>query len=199
MISSRVSRCSIKPPHSCRSARLPGHQPILSAAGWHQFCILMLSAKGSLCRLLMYSVSPDWRANGAKKYIKNEQSTHLNCTHFNSQYYPWITHKGHENKVNDRQLKKLLVVGDYAYWVLFSRTDFRPAIRAPGTKTFEVDTNDSYTYTAHLLNSSNKVYNLSQDDICFRKVAPLIRFITAYDTNSQTRTRERMSLNNVCW
>ena len=158
MISSRVSRCSIKPPHSCRSARLPGHQPILLAAGWHQFCILMLSAKGSLCRLLMYSVSPDWRANGAKKYIKNEQSTHLNCTHFNSQYHPWITHKGHENKETDRQLKKLLIVtqihlisalenmnGDYAYWVLFSRTDFRPAIRAPGTKTFEVDTNDSYT------------------------------------------------------
>ena len=109
MISSRASRCSIKPPHSCRSARLPGHQLIWLAAGWHQFCILMLSAKGSLCRLLMYSVSPDWTANGAKKYIKNEQSTHLNCTHFNSQYYPWITHKGHENKVTDRQLKKLLI------------------------------------------------------------------------------------------
>ena len=149
---------------------------------------------------------------GLKKTIKNEQLNHLNYTPFNSQYYPWITHKGHENKETDRQLKKLLIVtqihlvsalenmnGDYAYWVLFSRTDFRPAIRAPGTKTFEVDTNDSYTYTAHLLNSSNKVYNLSQDDICFRKVAPLIRFITAYDTNSQTRARERMSLNNVCW
>ena len=150
MISSRVSRCSIKPPHSCRSARLPGHQLIWLAAGWHQFCILMLSAKGFLCRLLMYSVSPDWRANGAKKTIKNEQLNHLNYTPFNSQYHPWITHKGHENKlliVTQIHLVSTLenMNGDYAYWVLFSRTDFRPAIRAPGTKTFEVDTNDSYT------------------------------------------------------
>ena len=31
-------------------------------------------------------------------------------SNFSLQYHPWITHEGHENKRNDHQLRKLLIV-----------------------------------------------------------------------------------------
>ena len=63
---------------------------------------------------------------------------HRWCQHlasgFSLQYHPWITHKGHENKGNDHQQEKLLIVKwillvssigmyggqcrGYAYWCL---------------------------------------------------------------------------------
>ena len=32
------------------------------------------------------------------------------ASNFSLQYYPWITHEGHENKENGHQPKKLLIV-----------------------------------------------------------------------------------------
>ena len=32
-------------------------------------------------------------------------------SHFSLQYHHWIAHDGHENKANDQQLKKLLIIG----------------------------------------------------------------------------------------
>ena len=46
----------------------------------------------------------------------------------------------------------------------------------------------NFNHVTCLFNSSNKVHDLSKNDICLGKIASLIRLITANDTNSETRT-----------
>ena len=41
--------------------------------------------------------------------FEKEARGNLEMANFSLQYRPWIKHKGHENKGNDHQLKKLLI------------------------------------------------------------------------------------------
>ena len=42
--------------------------------------------------------------------FEKEARGNSEMANFSLQHHPWIKHKGHENKVNDHQLKKLLIV-----------------------------------------------------------------------------------------
>ena len=48
--------------------------------------------------------------NDGHVFNKSFNRSHHNASSFSQQFNPWIKHKGHENKINDRKLKKLLIL-----------------------------------------------------------------------------------------